>query len=100
MAQEAADFFDNHPILSKLPLTERISVHMEIAAGSSVIEMLGYIRGMHYACELAGHIVENVSGLSEDTKRAFRAFQMTLVQSAESQIVEFKKGEGSELASH
>lgn len=99
MQQESSDFFDNHPILAKLPLVERISIHSEIAAGTAVVEMMGYVRGMHYACELAGHIIEHAPGLSDDTKRAFNAYQMTLVKSAENAVAEFKKGEESNLAS-
>ena len=95
--EEAPNLFANHPILSKLSLMDRISLSASLAAESALIYAQGHVGGMKYCAELVEQITATTPGLSEDTKRAFHAYAITIVDSATRYVEEIKKGEASEI---
>jgi hypothetical protein len=97
MEEQAPNLFAEHPILGKLSLMDRISLSAMLAAESALIYAQGHINGMRYCAELVENITQNVSGISEETRRAFTAYGMTLVDSATRYVEEIKKGEASEF---
>jgi hypothetical protein len=95
--EEAPNLFADHPILGKLGLMDRLSLSASLAAESALVYAQGHVGGMKYCAELVEHIIENAQGISEETKRAFQAYNMTLIDSATRYVAEIKKGEASEI---
>jgi len=97
MEEQAPNLFADHPILGKLSLMDRLSLSASLAAESALIYAQGHVNGMKYCAELVENITATAPGLSEETKRAFHAYSLTLVDSATRYVEEIKKGEASEI---
>jgi hypothetical protein len=97
MEEQAPNLFAEHPILGKLSLMDRLSLSASLAAESALIYAQGHVNGMKYCAELVENITANAPNISEETKRAFHAYALTLVDSATRYVEEIKKGEASEF---